>query len=406
MRRLGLLFGLMVVALAASSAGAFAQNQASTPAPLEMNPDPVRSTIQFVSDPKGAMLTARQKVAAGDMIGAIRGLEIYLAAHPGEVEPQRLLGDLYYRNGQLGKAEDAYRQILVRFPFDKETHNRLGTVYATENRVDMAIAEFNASLPGTESVADLVQLHAIKGDLATFIAADEKRAKDYPTDGPAQTELGEAYATMHRLNDAARYFQRGLDNAPSDLTALNGLGLVLLEQSAYDGAITEFKRCLAIAPDSYTCTDNLGAAQLQKGDYIAARATLDIAHAIAPERAETLVNYGYLADVDGDWKGAVAWYVKALALSPYERSAYFNLGLDYDTHRLYDQAEAVLLKGIAIHPMDGPMHAVLGQTYQDSGKLDLALEQFRLAAASLDPSIESLARERFAALNNGHTPGP
>ena len=65
------------------------------------------------------------------------------------------------------------------------------------------------------------------------------------------------------------------------------------------------------------------------------------------------------------------------------RDAYFDLGLVYEQHQLFDQAEAVHVKGIAVNPNDGPLHAVLGQTYQDAGKNDLAMEQFRLAAASL-----------------------
>jgi tetratricopeptide (TPR) repeat protein len=401
MRRLGLAFTGLLLALVCIGAAAFASDEK-----IILNPNGARQGIDFESDPAGAMKSARERVAAGDLPGAIKGLATYVAAHATEGDPARLLGDLYYRSGDLPKAESTYRSILALYPKDRETHNRLGTVLATENRVDDAIAEFNASLPGTDSVGDLVALHAKKGDLQAYRAKLELLADTYPTFTAAQSELGQAYAALHRPSEAARMFRRALDNDPTDITALNGLGLAMLDLRAYDLAAGNFKRCLQIDPTDYSCADNLGATYLETGRQAEAEAILTTAHNLAPERVEALVNFGYLADIRGDWKGAVSWYVKALALSPFARDAYFDLGLVYDQHQLYDQAEAVLVKGIAVNPNDGPLHAVLGQTYQDAGKNGLALEQFRLAAASLDPTIVALARSRFAALDGGHTPAP
>ena len=404
MRRLGFaIFGLVLAVSLAGALPAFAQQSGEK---IILNPNGARENLNFDSDPLGAMKSARERVAAGDLPGAIRGLAVYHAAHPTEPAPARLLGDLYYRNGDLVRAESTYRDILALFPKDKETHNRLGTVLATENQVDAAISEFNASLPGTDSVGDLVALHARKGDLQAYRGKLELLAETYPTYAPAQSELGQAYAALHRPSEAARMFRRALDSDANDLTALNGLGLAMLDLRAFDLAVGDFKRCLSIDASSYSCADNLGATYLEMGRPIDAEAILTIARNLAPERAEAIVNFGYLADTRGDWKGAVAWYVKALALSPFARDAYFDLGLEYEQHQLFDQAEAVLVKGIAINPNDGPLHVVLGQTYQDSGKNELAMEQFRLAAASLDPTIVSLARMRFAALDGGHTPAP
>jgi len=400
MRRLGLAISGLLLAFLCVNAAAFADNK------IILNPNGARQGVDFESDPAGAMKTARERVAAGDLPGAIKGLATYAAAHPNELEPARLLGDLYYRSGDLGKAEDTYRGILALYPKDRETHNRLGTVLATENRVDDAISEFNASLPGTDSVGDLVALHAKKGDLPAYRAKLELLAQTYPTFAAAQSELGQAYAALHRPSEAARQFRRALDSDPTDITALNGLGLAMLDLRAFDLAAGNFKRCLQIDPTVYSCADNLGATYLEMGRQADAEAILTTAHNLAPERVEALVNFGYLQDIRGDWKGAVSWYVKALALSPFARDAYFDLGLVYEQHQLFDQAEAVLVKGIAVNPNDGPLHAVLGQTYQDAGKNDLAMEQFRLAAASLDPTIVALARSRFAALDGGHTPAP
>ncbi len=85
------------------------------------------------------------------------------------------MGDLYYRQGHFDRAESVYRALLARNAHDKETHNRLGVVYATENRVDDAIEEFQSALPGTDSIRDLVLMHVRKGDLPRYEARDVAR---------------------------------------------------------------------------------------------------------------------------------------------------------------------------------------------------------------------------------------
>jgi tetratricopeptide (TPR) repeat protein len=362
-----------------------------TPAPFEL-------------DTKAVVTAARSKVAADDLPGAIKLLAVYYAAHPQDPLPARLLGDLYYRAGDLAKAEDTYRHILAIYPNDKETHNRLGAALAAENRVDEAIVQYEASLPGTDAVYDLVALHQRRGDLAHYIAQLESAAQTAPNSSDAQAELAQAYLAVYRLEDARTYFNRALNENPQSLTAFNGIALVDMDEHNYDGAFDMLGRCLVLDPDNYSCTVNEAAADLETADYGKAEPLLKRANALAPERPEALVNFGYLADMRNDWKTAAAWYLKALEMSPYSRDAYFNLGLEYELHALYPQAQAVLIKGLAVAPTDGGLHDVLGMTYRALGENDLARIQFQQAATSLDPRYATLARTNYAELTA--TPSP
>ncbi len=350
------------------------------------------------SDPQGVIQAARERVAAGDLDGAIRELGTYVAGHPGEIGPERLLGDLFYRHGELSRAEETYKHILSYAPKDKETHNRLGSVFATENRIDAAIDEFDRSLPGTDSVPDLVLLHIRKGDFDRYKYEREKAAIDYPTDPDAALELGQLYLAVHQTDLALRYFRRALDEDPASLQALNDLGRAFLDQQNYDSAIDAFGKCLGRDPSNYACTDNLGAAYLESKRYVLAANILTIAHRLQPERGEALVNIGYLTDVNGDWKRAVTYYVQAMVVYPYAPEAYIDLGLDYNQHGFYELAQSALLKGLAVAPEDGRLHFVLGDVYARQGNQALAATQFRLAADSYDPSVKTLAKERVAAL--------
>jgi tetratricopeptide (TPR) repeat protein len=353
----------------------------------------------FPSDPKGAVQATRERIAAGDMTGAIQHLAAYVAAHPGEIEPRRFLGDLYFRTGQIDRAATVYQAILKMAPGDKETHNRLGTVYAEENRVDDAIAQFNAALPGTDSVDDLVELHQRRGDLGAYEAQVEQMAHDYPNDSAIQAELGQVFAAIRQPAEAAIYYRRALDNDVDNLTAINGLGLALLNMHQYDDAISEFHRCLQIEPSLYQCHDNLAATYLESGRLDEGKAALDAAYKLEPERAETFVNYGYLADMQDDWQRAVSEYAKAIELYPYLREAYIDLALDYERRHLYVLAQAVLIKGIASVHDDGRLHVLLGDAYEAQGDRSDALAQFELGEKGSDPDAVSIATQRVGVLD-------
>lgn len=358
----------------------------------------------FVSDPEGAIKAARERIAAGDLTGAVKNLEVYVVSHPGEAGPERFLGDLYYRQGRFEKAEAMYLVILEKNPADRETHNRLGVVYATENRVDPAIDQFNKALPGTDSVSDLVEMHARKGDLPAYRDQMLHLAQNEPTDADIQAETGQVMAALHKPADALGYFMRALDSDPASLTALNGLGLAYFDLENYSEAEKNFSRCIVIDPTNYTCTNNIGAAYLQANDGDAAKPYLVRAHALAPERPEALVNFGFLADQHNDWKHAVDYYVQATVVGPYLPEAYIDLGIDYEHNNLYQLAQAALLKGIAAAPEDGRIRFLLAKAYASQGQKTLALDQLKIAEKSLDPDVARLATEESTRLATEKTP--
>ncbi|MEO9169611.1 MAG: tetratricopeptide repeat protein [Candidatus Aquilonibacter sp.] len=368
------------------------------------DPPLMRAQDALPSDPDGAIRAAREQIAAGNMPGAIKGLNEYVSGHPFDMAPMRFLGDLYFRGGENSRAEFIYQKMLAAHPNDRETHNRLGTVYATENRIDDAIHEFNAALPGTDSVNDLVRLHERRGDLEKYRKEMQHLADLFPNDANIQAELGQVYGALHQPYLATVYFRRALDSDAGSLTALNGLGLALMDEYDYSGAMDEFRRCLQLDPVNFTCTDNLGAVQLQALQYDAAMQTLVRAHGLAPERSEPLVNFGYLADARGDWKKAVSYYAQAIEMWPYSREAYVDIGVAYEAHQLYPLAQAALVKGISAVPDDGRLHVLLGQAYESQGERDKAIAEYRAAEKSTDPDVVRISQEHFAKLEGPEKP--
>ncbi len=382
------LAGLLVIA--ASPLPAFAG--------FIVNPSSDQISHGFPADPKGAVRAARALVAAGRLKEAIARLKLYCAEHPREIGVRRFLGDLYYRAGELGMAQQTYLAIVSDFGGDRETYNRLGSVYASENHINRAIVYFEKSLPAADSVIDLVALHRRKGDLASFVVDTRAQAFAHPNDPGLQEDLGQVYESIRRPRRAAKAFRRALALAPGDAAAFNGLGLTMLDRGLLKNATADFRRCLGELPGDYKCTNNLAVADLDGGRVAVAESLLKAAHAKRPEMPEAIVNLGYIRDERGDWRGAIHRYVQALAVGPFWRDAYLNLGIDYERHHLYALAESVLLKGIAAVPYDGAMHVVLGQTYADQGKTTLALAQYAFATHALDPHVRDVAKRLIAAL--------
>lgn len=349
--------------------------------------------------PQSAMDAARERVAAGDLDGALKTLAAYVAAHPGDPAPERLLGDLYFRHGELGQAQASYEHILRYAPLDKETHNRLGSVYATQNKIDLAILEFNRSLPGTDSVPDLVALHLRKGDFAKYKHDREQLVQDYPGNTEAMLELAQLYETINQPNLAMQYFQRVLDTQPRSLFALNGLGLSLEDEHADAEALTEFKLCVLYDSYNYACWNNLGSTYRELNQDQNAAKALDVARKLEPERAEALVNLGNVVDDGGDWKSAISYYVQAMTVDPFQADSYIDLGVTYDEHGLYQLAQAALIKGLAVAPENGHLHYILGETYRRLGETAQAQAQYRQAAdQDIDPDARALAQHELATL--------
>jgi tetratricopeptide (TPR) repeat protein len=350
------------------------------------------------ADQQAAINYARELIAAGDLDRAVKQLADFVATHPDATEAARFLGDLYYRQARFDKAQAIYEQLLARNPHDKQTHNRLGVVFATENRIDAAIAQFQDALPGTDSIRDLVMLHLRKGDLADYESQMVRAGKDDPNDADIQEELGEIYETVHQPNEAILYFRRALDSDSRSIAALNGLGMAYLDLHDHTAAKEYLNDCLGIDPINYACLDNLGVAQIQANEYDAALYTFKRAHSLEPERPEALVNFGYIADQRGNWKGAVAYYVQAISVNPFVPESYVNLGIDYEHNDLYSLAQSALLKGVAAAPYDGRVRYLLARAYAAQGQKALALDQLKAAEASLDPDVAEIAKEESARL--------
>jgi tetratricopeptide (TPR) repeat protein len=363
--------------------------------------DQPASADEVASGP-AAVEAARKLVAQGKLDDAVKALSKFVDAHPKQLDAARYLGDLYYRKADLASAERVFRDVLKAAPNDRETHNRLGGIYAAEDRVTEAINEFTASLPtASNAYSQLVELHRRRGDLYNFVAEAKDLADGRPLDFVAQYNIGKIYDAERQFRDAALYLERALVLAPSECNVLSALGSVYIDLGNSRRSFEYLNRCLNREPDDYASLVNRGDLYIELAQYEKARADLEHANHARPDGSEALVDIGYLEDVAHNWHAAIGDYLKALALDPLMREAYTNLGYDYNEHQLYALAEASYIKGLSIAPNDGRLHYLLAVVYADQGKRSLALAEYQRAALSDEADVARAASRELAILQRG-----
>jgi tetratricopeptide (TPR) repeat protein len=350
------------------------------------------------ADEMSALASARAKVAAGDSGAALRDLQTYVPLHPADTDAARFLGDLYFRVPDYRDAEATWKAIVARVPNDRETHNRLGSLYAAQDRIGDAIAEYEKSLPSRGGFLGLVDQHRRRGDLTDFRARFASNAEDNPLDVQAQSFYGSILRAMRQYDTAQQFYERAVALQPKNCGTLVDAGNNLIDLNRLDDALRYLDRCLAIDATNYAANVDAGEAYIELKASSKARPLFDRALATKPDGSEALVDIGYLEDEAGHWKDAVVDYLRAMNAYPLEAAAYIDLGYDYNEHQLYNLAEAAFIKGLSVAPDDGRLHYMLAVTYNVQGKVDLARDQYQLAIASEEPLVVHAAKAELALL--------
>ncbi|TAM61055.1 tetratricopeptide repeat protein [bacterium] len=352
---------------------------------------PSGETIYGMPSDPSIIAREEQRADSGDLAGAISELSIYVAAHPAERGPMVLLGDFYYRARDLRRAEQLYRDALARGDAH-EIHNRLGGVYALEQRYGDAIREFRASLPLPEGFAHLVAMHRMHGDLDAFVARARQDAEDHPRDAGYAVDLGVACDAAGLTDEALTAYHHAVDLAPNDAAGYNGIGSALISKERYSEALQPLREALSLQPALIAALNNLGDAYLGLKDTRSARPFLERAEALDPRDASVLVNLGVLADLTNDRAAALQFYHRAIADDPFQLEAYYDTAADYDAQGQHELAEAVTLKGLAIDEGDGILHFNLAVIEDELGRHEAALKEYRTAASLHNVQAARLAK--------------
>ncbi|MGA3036210.1 MAG: tetratricopeptide repeat protein [Vulcanimicrobiaceae bacterium] len=323
----------------------------------------------------------RAEAVNGQLSAVISKVEDFVRRYPDSRGPARLLGDLYFRKPDFPAAERTYKRILSRYPEDSETWNRLGGLYAAEDRINDAISAFNKSVLDPSEYPSLVALHQRRGDLADFERSVATDVQNEPANEEKILDYAMVLRALGKHDEALTFFKQALSlSTPAGrCPALSDLALAYLDVHRISEAVPLLQTCLSINPKEYGALVNLGEANIELGRFNDARDLLDRAVKVKIDRPEAYVDIGFIEDSSQNWKSAINNYEKAITVDPLWRDAYIDLGYDYYSQKMYSLAEAAFIKGLSVSPRDGHLSYLLGVTYRDQGKVALAKQQYEHA---------------------------
>ncbi|MDB6007656.1 MAG: Tetratricopeptide 2 repeat protein [Prosthecobacter sp.] len=199
------------------------------------------------------------------------------------------------------------------------------------------------------SVAAKKQVSHWRDNIALWSHAVECDPKDYVV----HANLGNAFVTAGRMEDAISSYQRALNLNPMLARANFSLGIAFLDMGRFQEAEDHLRRVLVVEPSKAEAHSALAYVLLRKGGLPEALSHYQAAAVIAPDAANDC-NLGNALLQSGNLPQAVESYQRALAANPKHADAGFGLGMAYAALGDKEAAAACYQKVLAENPQHLP----------------------------------------------------
>ncbi len=210
---------------------------------------------------------------------------------PQRTSKQRQLLDQavhYHQAGNLSRAEELYRKVLVKNPQQPDALHLLGTLAQQVGQNDRAVALITQALTAKPDCAE------------------------------AHFNLGVALHALGQFQEALASYSTALDIDPNQAAAHGKIGNIQQELGQLEDAVVSYRQVLALEPKHPVAHNNLGNTLWKLGQHEEAIASYRTAIAIRPQQAMAHSNLGSLLKEQGRMAEAVASHRRAIALSPQE----------------------------------------------------------------------------------------
>lgn len=284
-----------------------------------------------------------------------------------------VLGTLYYRQGNMNKAIQAFEDALVRDPHHKTAKRNLHQLFREKG--------FNA-----------LKSNALDEATAYF----EKAIHLDPQNATTYRLMADGYTHVSQFSKAIAYYQKALEIAPNDTEAqknlvlcYNNYGVTLRNNSRWDESIRAYRNALELQPTYQLARTNLSDVLWQKanayrqsGRSVDAIATYLELQELHPDDTDIASLLGELYLKVHNYPAAVSAFHKVYIALPTDKQAQHNLIAAYlqyaqglRSQKDYTNAAVQLQNAIDLFPTDTNLRLTLSQIYQRLGKYDQAQEE-------------------------------
>ena len=201
--------------------------------------------------------------------------------------------DKHARRGELGAAEQIYRQVLAQFPANRRAQDALNAL-ATQTR-----KPGSAALPPREDYDRLVGIYQ-SGNFETASELAEQMLAQYPNAFILHNLRGLALAELKTWDKAKDSYERALALNPNQPELYNNLGIVLHRTGDLPGAVSAQRQALARNPNYPEAYNNLGMVLAEQGELEEAIGLFEKALKLQPAFTEALDNLSRAIKSQGD----------------------------------------------------------------------------------------------------------
>lgn len=265
-----------------------------------------------------------------------------------------------HRAGKIVEARDMYQQVLLRAPDFAEALHRLGLIAHAEGRLDEAAAY-----------------------LRRAIQQDEHQP-------PYLFGMGLVLQDQGEHGEAEKCFRLALALNPGFAPAYNHLGLVLQSVQRFEEAIQCFREAVRCYPGYARAHNNLGHLLKAHGDLREAIVCFREAVRLKPDYFLAFFNLGLTLQVLGDTAGAEESYRRAVQLNPSDHRANSRLGGMLIVHLNLDEAERVLRRALELKPESTTDLTRLAHVLREQGKMDESSAVYEQSLAFDPDNLQAL----------------
>ncbi|MCQ2249037.1 MAG: tetratricopeptide repeat protein [Treponema sp.] len=287
---------------------------------------------------------AKAAILARDFDQAIRIYRGLLNTNPENMEYLNVLGDLYVKSGDDERALDYYKEIVRLDSNNVSALNNMGAIYRRLEQYDLSISV-----------------------LERAVIIDDSNVQVY-------YNLGFTYKLMGNYDDAIQCFNTVVESNPRDVLAFNHIGSIYAIQNKHDLAVQSYIKGLKADPNHPVLHLNLAKSYDILGDFAKAQSEYEAALKTKPGWFEAIESYSDLLLRENKSQNAGDIVRKALVINPKDAAMHAKLGDVYYNQNNYDNAENEYNSALNINPDCDKALSGLARTYEDTGRIDDALE--------------------------------
>jgi protein O-GlcNAc transferase len=288
-----------------------------------------------------------------------------------------------HQAGNLGQAEQLYRQVLQAEPRHADSHHLLGVLAYQTGRHEMAVTSIRQAL-SLNPLAGLyfcnlgLALEAL-GKPAEAQASFQQAIRFQPDYAEAHCNLANSMLRQGRREEAATHYKQALQLKSDYAEAHCGLGVALGDLGRLDEAVDHLRQALRLQPNYADAHNNVAKPLIAQGKIDEAIAHWRQAIRIRPNFAEPHNNLGNTLLQQDKLQESEASYREALRINPLLTAAHHGLGNALERQDKLDEAIGCYRQALRLSPNLGEAWNNLANTLTRQFKIEEAIDCYRQA---------------------------